>query len=56
LSTSTTRATQLLTVCLCILAFACTISIVLRASNLEMMMVSAAYAAVLSVFVPSSGT
>ncbi|KAL3426811.1 hypothetical protein PVAG01_00320 [Phlyctema vagabunda] len=45
---------QILTVSLCIVVFAFLVSVTLRVSNLEMMMVSAAYAAVLSVFVSSN--
>ena len=48
------RGTQLGIISACILAFACLVSVMLRASNLEMMVVTAAYAAILSVFVSNS--
>jgi hypothetical protein len=41
----------LITVSICIVIFSFTVSILLKSSNVEMVVVSAAYAAILSVFV-----
>lgn len=51
LSANSTRGAQLIIVSVCILVFSFLVAIMLRASNFEMMALSAAYAAVLSVFV-----
>lgn len=45
---------KLTIVIVCIVAFASLVSISLRATNLEMMLVTAAYAAVIAVFLSSS--
>ncbi|KAL7795765.1 hypothetical protein V8C37DRAFT_27748 [Trichoderma ceciliae] len=45
------KSIQITTISVCIVAFACLVSVTLRASNLEMMVVSAAYAAIISVFI-----
>lgn len=46
---------SLITVCVAVVLFAATISLVLRANNTETVMATAAYAAVLVVFVGTSG-
>lgn len=51
LSTKLPREAQLVIVSACILAFSFLVAIILRVSNFEIMALSAAYAAVLSVFV-----
>lgn len=57
LSVNLPREAQLLIVSMCILCFSCLVAIMLRVSNFEMMALSAAYAAVLTVFVSNgSGT
>ncbi|KAH8770434.1 hypothetical protein F5882DRAFT_180902 [Hyaloscypha sp. PMI_1271] len=50
LSHQSRKNTQLVTVSICLVCFSFLVSIMLRASNMEVMVVSAAYAAVLSVF------
>ncbi|KAI0121252.1 hypothetical protein BJ170DRAFT_645604 [Xylariales sp. AK1849] len=54
LSTSSIDSTQLVVVSVFILVFALCIAIMLKMSNYEMVVVSAAYAAILSVFVSNS--
>lgn len=54
LSNEVRRSFQLLIISICIVVFACVVSVMLRASNLEMMVVSAAYAAIISVFVSNA--
>lgn len=51
LSGNLTREAQLIIVSVCILCFSFLVAIMLRVSNFEMMALSAAYAAVLTVFV-----
>ncbi|KAH6867774.1 hypothetical protein B0T10DRAFT_325150 [Thelonectria olida] len=48
------KTVQLAVVSVFIVVFACLVTVMLRASNLEMMIVSAAYAAILSVFVSNN--
>jgi hypothetical protein len=50
LSHQSRKNTQLVTVSICLVCFSSLVSVMLRASNMEVMVVSAAYAAVLSVF------
>lgn len=50
------KGIQIVIVSVCILAFACLVSITLRASNLEMIIVSSAYAAIISVFVSNGAS
>src|SRR3569833_3454401 len=47
---------QILVVSVCIKTFASLVSVVLRTSNLELMLISAAYAAILSVFISNVST
>lgn len=54
LARETSETVQLTVVSVFIVIFACVVTIMLRASNLEMMIVSAAYAAILSVFVSNN--
>ena len=54
LSQETRKSIQMVVVATCIVAFACVVSIALRASNVEMMVLCAAYAAIISVFVSNS--
>lgn len=54
LSRETRETVQLTVVSVFIVIFACVVTVMLRASNLEMMVVSAAYAAILSVFVSNN--
>lgn len=51
LSYETRKSIQIVIISTCIVVFACLVSVLLRASNLEMMVVTAAYAAIISVFV-----
>jgi hypothetical protein len=51
LSHESRKDIQLITVSICIVIFSFTVSILLKSSNVEMVVVSAAYAAILSVFV-----
>lgn len=48
------KSMQIVIVSTCVVAFACLVSVTLRSSNLEMMVVSAAYAAIISVFISNS--
>jgi len=50
------EGTQILVVSVCIITFASLVSVVLRTSNLELMLISAAYAAILSVFISNVST
>lgn len=50
LSYESRKGVQLAVVAICIVAFSAVVSVMLKASNLEIMVVSAGYAAVLSVF------
>lgn len=54
LSHETRKGVQVIVVSICIALFACIVSVMLRASNLEMLVVSSAYAAILSVFVSNA--
>lgn len=54
LSPSTPSNKQLVVVSVCIVVFSFLVAIIMRASNFEMMAVSSAYAAVLTVFVSNS--
>lgn len=54
LTPKSTSASQLVVVAVCILVFSFLVATMMKASNFEMMAVSAAYAAVLSVFVSNS--
>lgn len=54
LSREPRKTVQLAVVSGFIVVFACLVTVMLRASNLEMMVVSAAYAAILSVFVSNN--
>lgn len=45
------KSIQIVIVSTCVVAFACLVSVTLKASNLEMVIVSAAYAAIISVFI-----
>ncbi|KAF3407275.1 hypothetical protein DPV78_000138 [Talaromyces pinophilus] len=56
LSYNTHKEIQLIVISACIVGFAFLVSVMLRTSNAEMMVVSAAYAAVLSVFVSNVPT
>ncbi|KAJ6437570.1 hypothetical protein O9K51_09776 [Purpureocillium lavendulum] len=56
LSQEARKSIQILVVSVCIVAFACLVSLALRVSNVEMMIVCAAYAAIISVFVSNSPT
>lgn len=51
LSNQSQKSTQIVIVSICVVAFACLVSATLKASNLEMMVASAAYAAIISVFI-----
>lgn len=50
------KSVQIAVISVCIVVFSALVSITLRASNLEMLVVSAAYAAIISVFVSNSPT
>ena len=50
------KGTQILVVSVCIIIFASLVSLLLRTSNLELMLISAAYAAILSVFISNVST
>ncbi|KAI1387920.1 uncharacterized protein F4822DRAFT_430668 [Hypoxylon trugodes] len=54
LSGELNRKTQLAVIAAWVILFACVVTVMLRASNLEMMVVTAAYAAILSVFVSNT--
>lgn len=54
LSNQERKSIQLITVAMFIVVFSVLVTVLLRASNVEVMVVSAAYAAVLSVFVSNS--
>lgn len=54
LGPQSTSTTQLVVVAVCIMLFSFVVATIMKASNLEMMAVSSAYAAVLSVFVSNS--
>lgn len=54
LAHETRKSVQIGVVSGCVVAFACLVSVALRATNLEMMVVCAAYAAIISVFVSNS--
>ncbi|KAL6701129.1 hypothetical protein J3F84DRAFT_402974 [Trichoderma pleuroticola] len=51
LSYESRKSIQIVIISTCIVVFACLVSVLLRASNLEMMVVTAAYAAIIAVFV-----
>lgn len=51
LSYESRKSIQIVIISTCIVVFACLVSVLLRSSNLEMMVVTAAYAAIISVFV-----
>jgi hypothetical protein len=51
LSYDSRKSIQIVIISICIVVFACLVSVLLRASNLEMMVVTAAYAAIIAVFV-----
>jgi hypothetical protein len=50
------KGTQFLAVSICAIIFTGFVSILLRTSNLELMLISAAYAAILSVFISNAST
>ena len=54
LSDESRKSVQVAVISTCVVAFACLVSLTLRASNLEMMIVSAAYAAIISAFVSNT--
>lgn len=54
LSQEARKSIQIVVVTVCIVAFACLVSVALRVSNVEMMVVCAAYAAIIAVFVSNS--
>lgn len=54
LSNDIPKGGQLAIISVCIVIFSCVVTIMLKASNLEMMIVTAAYAAILSVFVSNA--
>jgi hypothetical protein len=56
LSYESSKGTQLIIISICILVLSFLVSLLLRVSSFEMMAVSAAYAAILSVFVSNAPT
>ncbi|RDA94041.1 hypothetical protein CP533_5304 [Ophiocordyceps camponoti-saundersi (nom. inval.)] len=51
LSHESRTSVQMIIISVCVVAFACFVSVALRASNLEMMIVAAGYAAIIAVFI-----
>lgn len=54
LSDESRKGAQLAIIAVCIVVFSSVVTVMMRASNLEMMIVTAAYAAILSVFVSNT--
>lgn len=54
LSRESRKSIQVGVISICVAAFACLVSVLLRASNLDMMVVTAAYTAILAVFVSNT--